>query len=257
MTEPEFVGYAQRAANLDSEDHAERLTEATLRELGRNISPGQADDLAERLPKRYGDVLTDVHRQEADPEPLEAFLENIADEADLDDSDLEDVRPRVRGVMGAIAEYGGPEELSNAADQLPPEYGDVIEPRDVPVEETFVDALEAGSELDGEAARAAAEATLPQLGRRLSQDEAEQVAVYLTGEAEEWLIREQSTDAEAVPPEEFLERVAVDADVSEDRAEEYVAAVTDALADAVPDREIADAIEQLPDEYAELMDLET
>lgn len=258
MTESEFVTYAQRAADLDSEDHAERVTEATLQEFGRNVSPGQADDLAERLPERYGDVLTDVQRQEADPEPVEEFLETVADEADLDGgSDLDaDVRPRVRGVMGAVAEYGGADELSDAADQLPPEYGDVVEPADVPVEETFVDAVASGSDLVEDEARAAAGATLPQLGRRLSQGQAEEMAGYLSGDADEWLLEEHSTDAERVSPDEFVERVAVEADVSEDRAEEYVAEVTDVLANAVPDSEVGDAIDQLPDEYGELLDFD-
>lgn len=255
MTESEFVTYAQRAADLDSEDHAERLAEATLQELGRNVSPGQADDLADRLPERYGDVVTDVHRQEADPEPVEEFLETVAEEADLDGrSDLEaEVRPRIRGVMGAVAEYAGEDELSNAADQLPPEYGDVVEPADVPVEETFVDAVASGSDLDEDEARTAAEATLPQLGRRLTQGQAEELAAYLSGDAGEWLLEEHSTDAEDVRPEEFVERVAVEADVSEDRAAEYIAEVTDVLAAVVPGGEIDDAIDQLPDEYGELL----
>lgn len=258
MTESELVTYAQRAADLDSEDHAERLTEATLQELGRNVSPGQADDLADRLPERYGDVLTDVHRQEADPEPVEEFLETVAEEADLDGgSDLdEDVRPRVRGVMGAVAEYAGAEELSDAADQLPPEYGDLVEPADVPVEDTFVDAVEASSDLEGDEAREAAESTLPLLGQRLSQGQTEEMAGYLSGDADEWLLEEHSTDAEGIPPEEFVQEVAVDADVSEDRAEEYIAGVTGALGDAVPDGEIDDAIDQLPDEYGELFDFD-
>lgn len=258
MTESEFVTYAQRAADLDSEDHAERLTEATLQELGRNVSPGQADDLADRLPERYGDVVTDVQRREADPEPVEEFLETVAEEADLDGGSAleEDVRPRVRGVMGAVAEYAGEDELSNTADQLPPEYGDVVEPADVPVEDTFVDAVASGSDLDDDEARAAAEATLPQLGRRLTQGQTEEMAVYLSGDADEWLLEEHSTDAEGIPPEDFVQEVAVGTDVSEDRAEEYVTEVTDVLANTVPDNEIEDAIDQLPDEYGELFDFD-
>ena len=249
MTDPEFTSMVQEAATLDSESEAERAAEATLSELGRCISPGEARDLASRLPERFGRPLLESADAKASPEPLEEFLENVAEAGDIEG----DVRTAVRGVTGAVAEYAGADELQNAAAQLPPEYGAVLEPADVSVSETFVDAVASASSLSGEEAATAAEATLSTLGERLTREEAEDVAAHLHGDADEWLVEEHSGDAEDVPLEEFVERVAARAEVPEAEAREYVSAVTGVLGDVAPDRELERARDQLPDEYGGLV----
>ena len=237
------------AAALESEDEAEQVAEATLAELGRNVSAGEAEDLAARLPDRFGQALVEADQHDERPEPFEQFLEHVAERGGVE----EDLRATIRGVMGAVAEYAGAEEVTDVATQLPPEYGAVIEPEEVPIAETFTDAVAAESSLDGEEAAVATEATLTTLGERLSRGEAEDLAAYLHGDADEWLVEEHSSDAEDVPADEFVERVAARAEVSEERAREYVSEVSGVLGGAAPTRELQDAVDQLPEEYGELL----
>lgn len=251
MSESEFVTLVQRASGIGSEEHAAQVAEAALAELGRSISRGEAEDLAEPLPTRFALALTDVDQRLAEPEGLTEFLVNVSEEGDLPGQE----RATIRGVFAAVSEYAGAEEVENAAAQLPPEYGAIIEPGEVPVTETFVDTVRSVSELD-EAAPEATEATLTVLGERLSQGEAEDVAMYLHGDAESWLVEYATLDAEEFPPEQFVSKAAREADVSEQRAEEYVQGVTRALGKEVPDREIDRANPQLPDEYGTLFDLD-
>lgn len=250
MTEREFVELVQRAGGPTAEEHAAEVAEAALQELGRNISQGEATDLAEPLPTRFAMALVDVDQRRSTPEELTEFLENVSAEVTLPGEG----RTMLRGVFAAVSEYAGAEEVENAAAQLPPEYGAIIEPGEVPVTETFVDTVEAVTDID--AAAEAAEATLRVLGQRLTAGEAEDLATYLRGDAESWLVEHATATAEEFPPERFVSKVAREADVSEDRAEEYVEGVTDALGKEVPNREIDRAIAQLPDEYAGLFNLE-
>lgn len=249
MTESEFLTYVQRAAALDSEEEAERLAEAALSELGACISRGEADDLAERLPRQFGHALLEVEDRTAAPEGFETFLDNIASEAGIE----EDVRAKVRGVFAAVTEYAGTEEVENAAAQLPPEYGAVVEPGEVPVAETFVDAVQAETPLGGEAPEAV-EATLETLSERITEGEGEDIAAYLQGDSERWVVDHENPEAEDFSADEFARRVAERADVTEDLAEEYIIDVTNTLGDVVPDREIDRVIAQLPDEYGALFE---
>lgn len=246
MTEPEFLASVQRSGPLESDEAAGRVAEAVLAELGRCVSRAQAEELADRLPARFGRALTRVDREEACPEPFERFVESVADDANLDG----DVRAAIGSVVDAVAEHAGGDALSNATAQLPPAYGEVIEPESVPVAETFIDAVEEASALDGEEAAVAAEATLTTLGERLSRRKAEDVAVYLRGDAREWLV-ESHTEELAV--DTFVDRVAARADVPPDRAREYVVEVTDVLGKVSLDHELDIAVDQLPDEYGEVL----
>lgn len=250
MSESEFLEYVQRVADPESSERAGGVAEATLREFGRRMSRGEADDLGAHLPPRFGRALGDVDRM-AEPDTLDSFLGDVAERADL----AGDVRGTVQGVFVAVAEYAGADELSNAASQLPPEYGEVVEPGDVDVPSSFVDAVRDRSDR-GQDADVAAEATLAVLGRRLSRGEAEDLASYLHGEADGWLLERAGDDPETLSTVEFVEQVAARAEVSEDVAREYVRDVTATLSEEVPDRELGRALDQLPDDYQGLFALE-
>lgn len=249
MSQSEFLTHVQRGAALESEPEAEQLAETALSELGACISRGEADDLAERLPTQFGRALLEGTGRAASPEGLETFLDNIGEKADVE----EDLRAKVRGVFAAVSEYAGAEEVENAAAQLPPEYGAVVEPGEVPVAETFVDAVQAETPVGGEASEAA-EATLETLSERITEGEGEDIAAYLQGDAERWVVDHENPEAEAFGADEFVRRVAERAGVTEELAEEYVIDVTNTLADVVPDRELEQAIAQLPDEYGALFE---
>lgn len=246
MTELEFLAAVRRSGPLASDEAAGRVSEVVLAELGRCISRAQAEDLAAQLPARFGRALTRVEREEACPEPFERFVESVADDANL----AGDVGGAIGAVLDAVADYAGADALSNATAQLPPTYGEVIDPESVPVAETFTDAVEEASGLDGEEAAVAAEATLTTLGERLSQRKAEDVAVYLRGDAREWLVEQHTED---LPVDAFVDRVAARADVPPGRAREYVVEVTDVLGKVSLDHELDIAVGQLPDEYDEVL----
>lgn len=247
MTETQFVALVQRAGGFESPERAADAAEVILSRLSRSISRGEAADLAEPLPERFAHALLDIEQRRTEPEPLPDFLEAVTEQADLSG----DARATIRGVFAAVSEYAGAEEVENAAAQLPPEYGAIIEPGEVPLTQTFVDTVQNVTDLGGEAAEAT-EATLTVLGQRLTAGEAEDIATYLHGDAESWLIDRATSDAADLSTEEFVGRVARETDVTDQRAREYVENVTHALSKEVPDREIDRAIAQLPDEYGAL-----
>lgn len=248
MSEQEFRNLVQNAAPFDSEEQADRVARAALSRLGKNLSEGEAADLAEHLPEPYASALFEVDERHRSPESLGDYLDAVGAEVGL----LDEPEATLRGVFSALTEYVGDEELANARDQLPSEYGAILAGGEVPVEETFVDAVRANTSLGGEE-RDAAQATLEVLGERLTRDEAADLAAFLHGEATEWLVDYEDPAAGNFRPGEFVERVAARTGVPESRAETYVQEVSRTLALVVPDDELDRAAAQLPDEFGEIL----
>lgn len=248
MSEQEFRTLVQNAAPFESEEPADRVARAALSRLGRNLSEGETADLADHLPHPYASAVHEVDERHRSPEPLGDYLDAVAAEVDL----LDEPEATLRGVFAAVAEYVGEDELANARDQLPPEYGAVVPGGEVPVQETFLDAVRANTSLGGEE-RDATQATLEVLGERLSRGEAEDLAAFLHGQATQWLIDYENPAAGNFRPDEFVERVAARTDVPESRAETYVQEVSSTLALVVPDDELDRAAAQLPNEFGELL----
>lgn len=248
MTEQQFRRLVAGAAPFDDEEHAAEVATATLRRLGTNLSEGEAADLADRLPGPYAAALIDVEERHRSPEPLGEFVDGVAEEVSLGDKP----KATLRSVFAAITEYAGPEEVTNAGAQLPPEYGAIVAGEEVPVAETFHDAVRAETALGGEAP-GATRATLHVLGQRLTRGEAKDVAAYLHGDASDWILDADHDDAGDFGTQEFLDRVADRAGVTDERARGYVEAVSGVLADVVPDRELERAAAQIPAEYGEIL----
>ncbi|GAB6879975.1 hypothetical protein JCM17823_22490 [Halorubrum gandharaense] len=248
MSERQFRDLVVRAAPFDDEEHAEAVTTATLRRLSKNLSEGEASDLADRLPGPYAAAVLDVEDRNRSPEPLGEFVDAVSEEEELGDQP----RATLRSVFAAVVEYTGPAEVANAADQLPPEYGAIIADEAVPVQETFTDAVREETGLGGEMLDAT-RATLHVLGQRITRGEAEDVAAYLHGDAADWLLDADHDDAGDFGIDEFLDRVAARAEVTEEGARAYVEEVTFVLSLVVPDRELQRVRDQLPDEYREIV----
>lgn len=252
MSTTDFIDRVQSAAPFDSRDQAEQTVRATLQQLGECLSPGEVEDLATALPPDLAqEIRTDTPTQ-LGPKPLDDFLAAIQDATGIPRSELE---PRVRAVTAALRETVGEEEFENAGAQLPPEY-DRIMAESAPLAETFAEAVTTHPTFDAaDEARVAARTTVRTLGERISRGEAENVATYLQGDAEEWILDEDLEQAAAFGVEEFVDRIADRAGVSDDQAQVYARAVTDVLEDVVPTRELRQATAQLPPEYDAVLSL--
>ncbi|MFC6990044.1 DUF2267 domain-containing protein [Haloplanus sp. GCM10025708] len=212
---------------------------------------GERRDVEEPLPEAYASTLREVESHRASPLELEAFLERVSDDADVARGQAASV---ARGVISVVGDCIGHDELHDAAAQLPPEYGRLFQPAEVPHGETLPETVQRLSDVDSEEeARTACQAVLDALGRRLSQGEDEDLATYLDDEAGRWLTRRVSDAALDLSKAEFVETVEHRADVSEATAREYVRVVTRALAEHVPDEELDHAEAQLPDRYDPLV----
>lgn len=235
---------------FESSDAAERTIHATLAALGASLSAGNRRALADQLPEHYASSVRDVEAPEPSPLELEAFIERVQEEADV-----RNPKPKVRVVVASLVEFVDEAVVEDARAQLPPEYGTLFEPASVEPGETFVDVVVEEGGFDEAEAEAATRETLAALGRRLTEGEAEDIAAYLRGDASSWLTRHATHDAEELSPTEFVETIAERADVSEERARAYAAAVGEALTDLVPEAERNRAAAQLPDEYASVVPL--
>ncbi|MFB6206820.1 MAG: DUF2267 domain-containing protein [Haloglomus sp.] len=251
MSQPDLLALTRESDRFKSDDEADRTIRATLDALADSLTPGERRDLAEPLPERYASHLEEAPGGRTTPLDLEEFLDRVETEADVGSAE-----PRVRAVLAALGEIVGEDELADARAQLPPEYGRLFEPATVTPETTFADLVGEAGGFDEAEAETAARATLDELGRRLSEGEAEDIAQYLRGDAADWLARTASHEAEPHSPKAFVAEVAESADASESRAEAYVGAVADALVETVPEAERERAEAQLPDQYASVLDLE-
>ncbi|MBP1987740.1 DUF2267 domain-containing protein [Halolamina salifodinae] len=251
MSEYELLDLACESKAFESKEAADRTITATLSALGASVSPGNRRDIAKYLPEHYAANIREAEGEATTPLDLEAFLDRVQTEADI-----EHPKPKVRVVLASLIEVVGEDVISDVRDQLPPEYGTLFEPATVEPGRSFVDVVAEKGEFDDETAESAARETLAVLGHRLSEGEALDITPYLRGEASSWLSVRATHNAEAFSPEEFIERIAARADVSEDRAREYAGAVADALVETVPEAEREHAAAQLPDQYASVIALD-
>lgn len=108
-----------------------------------------------------------------------------------------------------------------------------------------------------DAAESAAVATLLTLGEHVSEGEAEDLAAGLPEELRETVTDRSDETPESFSVEEFAARVAEregDEDVDRAAATRHVRAVMAALADGGLERELQNAREQLPNEFATLFE---
>lgn len=95
------------------------------------------------------------------------------------------------------------------------------------------------------------EATLRTLAQRISGGEAEDLMARVPPALQPFLVTDEE-EAEAFPYEEFVERVADEADVDYTTAAQAVAAVLRVLRDVVGEEEFRDTLSQLPKEFHDL-----
>lgn len=247
MEEADFHETVRQRGNLDSVDDARRVTQATLGTLGERLSDGEVADIAPLLPDEVADPLLDAGEGGTAGFAFDEFVERVAEQTEETETDA--IR-HARAVGATLVEAVGREEIHDARSQLPNEYDRLFwaanrrECLDLVRRERAIDS-------DNDAYEALT-ATLGALGERLSHGQARDVAAFLPPEFSEAILAAE-TPATDLSAEEFLERVIDRTGTDSGVARTYVQASTAALAEALPDYEYRNVLDQLPNEYGPLL----
>ncbi|MFB6221841.1 MAG: DUF2267 domain-containing protein [Halolamina sp.] len=246
----ELVAITRHGADFESDEDAAATVEATLRALRSCISRGEATDIAHYLPAKFGKLLTEREGESATPIELATFIGDVAEETGVPEETAE---KRIRAVIAALKQTVGEDEIANAEDQLPPEYGRLFEVGPELHAESFSTAVAGETDLGSEEAETATRAVLETFAERITRGEGEDIAHFLDGDAARWVVDRVNDDAEAFDRDAFIDRVADRADVDETTAEAYISAVMRVLDSVVPDRELDAASAQLPADVEDLV----
>jgi uncharacterized protein (DUF2267 family) len=258
-----FVVTVQQMARL-SWDEAQRATEATLTTLAERLSSGGARDIAEQLPEELRPLLaTDT---DAAGMTAAQFVERVAEREGSDD--LAAAELHAHAVFDALQRFVDERELNQMESELPADYVTLTapmqrpgraevpgQPEPLPVEE-FLRRVADRAATDVATARRVTDAVLETLGERIAHGEVADLAAELAPEFREPLEQgdvESHGRAQGMPLDEFLRRVAEREGVSPELAPDHARAVFRTLREALPDREVADLVAQLPNDYEPLL----
>ena len=119
MQQHEFLARVRELGEYDSQDEAEKVTEAVLQVLAQRISPGEVDDLASQLPGSLGKTLSEAKPQQAESFGIEEFSRRVAERTGA--------RPRTAqwdasAVLTTVADAVTGGELNQILSQLPSSY---------------------------------------------------------------------------------------------------------------------------------------
>jgi uncharacterized protein (DUF2267 family) len=117
--------------------------------------------------------------------------------------------------------------------------------------EAYMTIVEQAAGTEREQAEQAMRATLQTLGERIDREEARQLGALLPAEIAPFLAT--TTPAERFDADEFVLRVAERERVDATTAQRHAAAVLEALARTVPDKEWNDVVAELPRNFAPLL----
>lgn len=250
MQQQEFYDAVSERADLSDTD-AEDVTAAVLATLGERVTDGAATELERDLPDGIGGALVDEPPGEAAPFGIDEFLARVADRTDVP---MGTARTYARAVLGTTTAAASTEAFDPVRDQLPDEFARILEPGEQIDESEFLANVTAKTdeELSDRAAEDATTATLRTLGHRLSKGEAADLATYLPPAYADALVADAPKTPPSFPAEAFVERVADQLDVEEERAEQRASAVLDTLVETAGETEMEAALSQLPDEYDRL-----
>jgi uncharacterized protein (DUF2267 family) len=256
-----FVGLVQRTLKLSPEE-AERAVQATLRTLAERISGGEARDLAVQLPPEAAALLADGSK--AERFDLEEFLRRVAEREGVDVNEAES---HARAVFAALGRTVTHDELRDMTSELPKEFASLVasaqpppreqpkRPPGMPADE-FFGRVAARAGMDRTAAVRATQAVLEVLGERISGGQADDLADQLPRELYQPLLVGKIRSHGAARPtslKEFVDAVAEREGVPPADAREHARTVLGTLREAVSDKEFADTVAQLPDEYRALL----
>lgn len=119
MKEHEITAAVRRAAGLDDNDDAARVTRATLSVLGRRLAGQEPRDLASQLPPATAEALPDTGGGEAFR--IADFYRRVA-EAEGSGCTEAVARDHARAVLSVVREAVTDGEFDNMTAQLPGDY---------------------------------------------------------------------------------------------------------------------------------------
>jgi uncharacterized protein (DUF2267 family) len=256
----DFIGTIGRRTSLAGPE-AERAARATLATLAERISPGEARELAERLPVELRpDLERDVRRL---PLSAEDFVWRVHEREEVPAPEAE---RHVRAVFAALRETVDHPEIADLASEMPADLvallfdrplPDLGEPFDGPVTvEGFVDRVARRTGLDAAGARRATDAVLDRLAGQIARGEVDDLVERLPAELHPALLAgaaRSGPDAGPLPLKQFLIEVSEAAGVTRAEARLGTRAVFATLDDAMGWDEVADVLSQLPNEYRSLV----
>jgi uncharacterized protein (DUF2267 family) len=241
-----FIETVATGAQLDREA-AQRATQATLQTLAERIAPGEARDVATRLPPELAPwvaTTTPAERFDADE-----FVRRVAERMGVDAGTA---FGRVRAVFDALVRAVGQDELADIAAELSEDFAALL-PRGPYVEvvalDRFLAAVARHAGIDEQAARSATEAVLETLAERIAGGEVRDLKARLPIELHPALdrgVRRSGGQAPRMTPEQFLRRIAEREGVAPALARPHARAVLAALRETVGDEEYFDVTVQLP-----------
>lgn len=255
-----FITTVQEGAHIPGEE-AERAACATLQTLGERITPGEVEDLLERLPGQLRSCLTPAG---PDRFHVDEFLRRVSERVGVDAQSAE--RDAV-AVFTAMWRTVGPDEYADLRAELPKDFQPlfdealanepppyVVEPASEPMlsAEEFIGRVAERAHLDREAARRATEAVLEVLATRITGGQVSDLESQLAPELRPPLERGRTRSGGRARPlslDIFLREIARLEGVSRSQATEHARAVLNTLREAVGEKEWADTRAQLPDEY--------
>lgn len=129
MRYDEFIQRVRRRAELESDEHAARVTHAVLGTLGECLYRTERNKLAAELPKDLKGALfarrdPENRRQETERYRLEELLNRVRARADLGGQQAETC---TRAVMEVLREAVSPGTMAETMEALPDEYGALLQ----------------------------------------------------------------------------------------------------------------------------------
>jgi uncharacterized protein (DUF2267 family) len=257
-----FITTIQQRAGI-SWEKAEHAARATLRTLAERISAGEARDLAADLPTPLREWLLAAGQGDAERFGLNEFVRRVAEREQVD---TETAERHARAVLVALGRLVRGDEIADLVAELPNEYApliggaarvsrDPLPPEALPLDE-FLERVRGRAGLDRDAALRATNAVLETLAARIAGGEVDDLAAYLPEDLRAALMRGKEASggrARRMSLDEFVANVAEREDATWEDALEHTRAVFTTLREALPDKELADVLAQLPRGYSEAL----
>ncbi|MDX1614944.1 MAG: DUF2267 domain-containing protein [Candidatus Promineifilaceae bacterium] len=121
MRYQDFVGQVQHRSRLGEQGRAVGAIRATLETLSERIVSGEAENLADQLPREIGYYLRQAKTRESFE--LDEFYQRVAQREEVD---YPDAVHHARVVMSVVNEAATPGEMDKVRGQLPDEYDDLF-----------------------------------------------------------------------------------------------------------------------------------
>jgi uncharacterized protein (DUF2267 family) len=238
---------------------AETAAQAVLTTLFERISGGQAADMVEQLkpPDGFVPARLTLRNRPAESFDLHEFLRRVAHREHADE---ETARAHAGVVLHALQVVLPPQEVTDAVAQLPAEFAVLLSSPWRPQRRATAgqDLLQLVADRSGSAeeeTRRVTEAVLEALAERLPDREVDALAQQLGEELRAALERGRGrrTAPRRLTVDKFLELLGERLETDPSRAREHARSVLSALVEFVDDRLLADLLNELPDDYADLL----